>query len=92
VITLPIMFPTVQQLGFDPIWFGILCVKMCEIGLMTPPVGLNCFVIAGIDRQTPLTQVFRGATWFVVMELFTVAVLFAFPQITTWLPDMMLGG
>ncbi|MFA5538375.1 MAG: TRAP transporter large permease, partial [Gemmobacter sp.] len=50
VITLPIMFPTVQQLGFDPIWFGILCVKMCEIGLMTPPVGLNCFVIAGIDR------------------------------------------
>lgn len=92
VITLPVMFPTVQQLGFDPIWFGILCVKMCEIGLMTPPVGLNCFVIAGIDRQTPLAEVFRGATWFVLMELVTVSVLFAFPVITTWLPDMMLGG
>lgn len=92
VITLPIMFPTVQQLGFDPIWFGILCVKMCEIGLMTPPVGLNCFVIAGIDRQTPLAEVFRGASWFVLMELFTVVVLFSFPQITTWLPNMMLGG
>ncbi|WP_415391556.1 TRAP transporter large permease [Paracoccus sp. SJTW-4] len=91
VITLPIMFPTVQHLGFDPIWFGILCVKMCEIGLMTPPVGLNCFVIAGIDRQTPLTQVFRGAMWFVLMEMVTVTLLFAFPQITTFLPDMMLG-
>ncbi len=91
VITLPIMFPTVQHLGFDPIWFGILCVKMCEIGLMTPPVGLNCFVIAGIDRQTPLTQVFRGASWFVLMEMVTVTLLFAFPQITTFLPDMMLG-
>ena len=91
VITLPIMFPTVQHLGFDPIWFGILCVKMCEIGLMTPPVGLNCFVIAGIDRQTPLAQVFRGAMWFVLMEMFTVTLLFVFPQITTFLPDMMLG-
>lgn len=91
VITLPIMFPTVQHLGFDPIWFGILCVKMCEIGLMTPPVGLNCFVIAGIDRQTPLTQVFRGASWFVLMEMVTVTLLFTFPQITTFLPDMMLG-
>lgn len=91
VITLPIMFPTVQHLGFDPIWFGILCVKMCEIGLMTPPVGLNCFVIAGIDRQTPLTQVFRGAMWFVLMEMLTVTLLFAFPAITTFLPNMMLG-
>ncbi len=91
VITLPIMFPTVQQMGFDPIWFGILCVKMCEIGLMTPPVGLNCFVIAGIDRQTPLTQVFRGAMWFVLMEMLTVTLLFAFPAITTFLPNMMLG-
>lgn len=91
VITLPIMFPTVQHLGFDPIWFGILCVKMCEIGLMTPPVGLNCFVIAGIDRQTPLAQVFRGAMWFVLMEMVTVTLLFVFPQITTFLPDMMLG-
>ncbi|MDY0073803.1 MAG: TRAP transporter large permease [Thauera sp.] len=91
VITLPIVFPTVSGLGFDPIWFGILCVKMCEIGLMTPPVGLNCFVIAGIDRSTSLTDIFRGAQWFVIMELITVAILFAFPGITTWLPDTMMG-
>lgn len=91
VITLPIVFPTVTGLGFDPIWFGILCVKMCEIGLITPPVGLNCFVIAGIDRDTSLTDVFRGALWFVAMEMFTVVVLFVFPTITTWLPETMMG-
>lgn len=92
VITLPIMFPTVEALGFDPIWFGILTVKMVEIGLITPPVGLNVYVIAGIDRETPLTTIFRGAGWFVLMELFTVVVLFAFPDIITWLPDRMVGN
>ncbi|WP_373332452.1 TRAP transporter large permease [Thiopseudomonas alkaliphila] len=91
VITLPIMFPTIVSLGFDPIWFGILAVKMCEIGLITPPVGLNVYVIAGIDRTTPLAQIFRGATWFVVMEVVTTLILFFFPVIVTWLPQSMLG-
>ena len=91
VITLPIVFPTVSGLGFDPIWFGILCVKMCEIGLITPPVGLNCFVIAGIDRDTPLPDVFRGALWFVAIEMVTIVLLFAFPSIITWLPDTMMA-
>ncbi|GGE77087.1 TRAP transporter large permease [Stappia taiwanensis] len=91
VITLPIVFPTISGLGFDPIWFGILCVKMCEIGLITPPVGLNCFVIAGIDRDTPLPDVFRGALWFVAIEMVTIVLLFAFPQIVTWLPDTMMA-
>ncbi|MCD0505654.1 TRAP transporter large permease [Bordetella petrii] len=91
VITLPIMFPTVVSLGYDPIWFGILAVKMCEIGLITPPMGLNVYVIAGIDRSTPLTQIFRGAWWFVLMEIATTLILFFFPIIVTWLPDNMLG-
>lgn len=91
VITLPIMFPTVVSLGFDPIWFGILAVKMCEIGLITPPVGLNVYVIAGIDRSTPLWQIFRGAWWFVIMEVVTTLILFFFPIIVTWLPETMLG-
>jgi len=89
VITLPIMYPTVISLGVDPIWFGILCVKMCEIGLITPPVGLNVYVIAGIDRKTPLHQIFKGAWWFVIMEIITTAILFFFPIIITWLPDTM---
>ncbi|HDZ73753.1 MAG TPA: TRAP transporter large permease [Aurantimonas coralicida] len=92
VIAIPIMFPTVRSLGFDPIWFGILTVKMCEIGLMTPPVGLNCYVIAGIDRETPLPLIFRGALWFVAMEFVTIAILFAFPSIITWLPAMVDAG
>lgn len=91
VITLPIMYPTVVGLGFDPIWFGILCVKMCEIGLITPPVGLNCFVIAGIDRETPLADVFRGTSWFVLMELATVTLIFLLPATVTWLPDTMMS-
>src|SRR5690554_322878 len=91
VITLPIMFPTVVSLGFDPIWFGILAVKMCEIGLITPPVGLNVYVIAGIDRKTPLSQIFQGAWWFVLMEIITTLLLFSFPILVTWLPDNMLG-
>ncbi|MGE0014196.1 MAG: TRAP transporter large permease [Azoarcus sp.] len=91
VITLPVMFPTVTALGFDPIWFGILAVKMCEIGLITPPVGLNVFVIAGIDRETPLVDIFRGAGWFVVMEIVTTLLIFFFPVIVTSLPETMLG-
>ncbi len=91
VITLPIMFPTVVSLGYDPIWFGILAVKMCEIGLITPPMGLNVYVIAGIDRSTSLTQIFRGAWWFVVMEIVTTLILFFFPAIVTFLPENMLG-
>lgn len=92
VITLPIVFPTVTGLGFDPIWFGILCVKMCEIGLITPPVGLNCFIIAGIDRSTSLSDVFRGSLWFVAMELLTVSILFLFPVIVTWFPETMMSN
>lgn len=91
VITLPIMYPTVVSLGFDPIWFGILAVKMCEIGLITPPVGLNVYVIAGIDRKTPLHEIFNGAWWFVAMEIVTTAILFFFPVIVTWLPDTMMS-
>lgn len=92
VITLPIMYPTVVSLGFDPIWFGILCVKMCEIGLITPPVGLNVYVIAGIDRETPLEQIFKGAWWFVIMEIVSTLLLFFFPLLVTWLPKTMLGN
>ncbi|MBB4287599.1 TRAP transporter large permease [Roseospira goensis] len=92
VIAIPIMFPTVHALGFDPIWFGILTVKMCEIGLITPPVGLNCYVIAGIDRATPLSTVFRGSLWFVAMEFITITLLFLFPVLTTGLPSLMTVG
>jgi len=90
LVTLPIMFPVVTgQLGFNALWFGILSTKMCEIGLITPPVGLNVYVLAGVVRDVPLASIFKGCLWFVVFELVSTALLFFFPVISTWLPMSM---
>ncbi len=99
VLTLPVVFPAVVALGYDPIWFGIIVVKMAEICLITPPIGLNCFVVAGASRELrdpggrslaiPLQDVFRGIGPFFVADLLTVAVLLAFPGIVLWLPGTM---
>ncbi len=89
VITLPIVFPVVTELGFDPIWFGILAIKMCEIGLISPPIGLNVYVIAGIDKDTSLTEVFSGTYLFILMEVVTILILFSLPFLVTWLPYNM---
>lgn len=91
-LTLPIVYPIVVALGFDGIWFGILLVKMCEIAGITPPVGLNVYVIKSIaGEDVSLGDVFRGITWFFVAEIVTVAILVAFPQISLWLPSTMLS-
>ncbi|MBI5570363.1 MAG: TRAP transporter large permease [Desulfomonile tiedjei] len=90
IITQPIMFPIVtQQLGFDPIWFGVLCVKMAEIGLITPPVGLNVYVLSGVVPDVPMHDIFKGCAFFLLLEAVSVALLVAFPIISTWLPSTM---
>ena len=99
ILTLPVVFPAVLALGYDPIWFGIVVVKMAEICLITPPIGLNCFVVAGVSRELkdadgnslaiPLQDVFRGIGPFFVADVLTVAVLLAFPDIVLWLPNSM---
>ena len=91
LITLPIFYPVVMKLGFHPIWFGIIIVRVAEIGLITPPVGMNLYVIQGIADKVPMSKVFRGATPFVVADFFHVALLVAFPVIATILPDAMMG-
>ncbi len=92
IITQPIMFPVVtKQLGFDPVWFGILCTKMAEIGLITPPVGLNVYVLSGVIRDVPMHEMFKGCAIFLLFEAISIAILFAFPSITTWLPGTMYG-
>ena len=73
------------------IWFGIIVVKMAELCLITPPIGLNCFVVAGVRNDISVQDVFRGATPFFVADVVTVAVLIAFPGIVLWLPRLMLG-
>ncbi|MBN1631993.1 MAG: TRAP transporter large permease [Thermoleophilia bacterium] len=91
LVTLPIFYPVIQELGFHPIWFGIIVVRVAEIGLITPPVGMNLYVIQGIADKVPMGTVFRGATPFVMADLVHVAVLVAFPVIATFLPDFMMG-
>ena len=91
MLTLPIVFPAVVALGYDPIWFGIIIVKMCEICLITPPVGLNCYIVRSVAPDIPLEEVFRGIIPFVVMDVLTVALFIAFPGIITFLPSRMLG-
>jgi len=93
IITQPIMFPIVTtQLGFNPIWFGVLCVKMAEIGLITPPVGLNVYVLSGVVRDVPMNEIFRGCFWFILFEAVSIALLFAFPWISTVIPNGMYGA
>ena len=89
LLTLPIVYPAVIALGYDPIWFGIIVVKMAELCLITPPIGLNCFVVAGVRRDIPLATIFRGVLPFVVADVVTVALFLAFPAIITWLPNQM---
>jgi tripartite ATP-independent transporter DctM subunit len=91
MLTLPMVFPAVTGLGYDPIWFGIIIVKMCEICLITPPVGLNCYIVRSVAPDIPLEEIFRGILPFLAMDILTVAVLIAFPQIITFLPYRMLG-
>ena len=89
LLTLPVVYPAVIALGFDSIWFGIVVVKMAEICLVTPPIGLNCFVVNAVRPDIPLSDVFRGISIFFVADVITIAMLLAFPEIVTWLPDMM---
>lgn len=89
MLTLPVFFPAIVALGFHPIWFGIIVMKMAEIALITPPVGLNCYVVATVARDIPVEDVFKGATPFLLADLVVVALLIAFPQIVLIVPELM---
>ena len=91
LLTLPVVYPAVIGLGYDPIWFGIIVVKMCEVCLITPPIGLNCYVVAGVRPDIPLSAVFRGIGPFFICDILTLGLFLAFPGIITWLPDQMIG-
>jgi tripartite ATP-independent transporter DctM subunit len=92
LLTLPVVYPAVIALGYDPIWFGIVVVKMAEICLITPPIGLNCFVVNGVRPDIPLTTVFRGIMPFFIADVVTVGLFLAFPEIILWVPRLMQGG
>jgi len=90
VVTVPFVYPIIVNLGFDPIWFGVILIKLIEIGVLTPPIGLNLFaVISSADGQITSQQMFRGILPFLVVEAIVLAILIAFPGITLWLPGLM---
>lgn len=89
LLTVPFIFPLVTALGFDPIWFGILLVTVVELGLITPPVGLNLFIIQGIARDLRLIQVIRGILPFIAADILRLAILIAIPALALWLPGLM---
>ncbi|MDT0683052.1 TRAP transporter large permease [Roseicyclus sp. F158] len=89
VLTLPIFFPVVTDLGVDPIWFGVLVVLTLEMGLISPPVGINVFIVKSVARNVPLLDIFRGVMPFWFAMLVTLLILVAVPQLSLWLPGMM---
>jgi tripartite ATP-independent transporter DctM subunit len=92
LLALPIIFPAVVALGFDPIWFGVIVVKMGEICLITPPVGLNVYVVNSVAPDIPSQEIFMGIIPFLLMDFLTLAVLIIFPQISLFLPSLMVVG
>jgi TRAP-type C4-dicarboxylate transport system permease large subunit len=89
VLTVPIFFPLVQELGFDPIWFGVIIVLVGEMGVLTPPVGVNVFVIKGIAPDVPLETIFKGILPFLGALIIVTIILMVFPQIATFLPSFI---
>ncbi len=89
ILLVPIVFPVIQSLGFDPIWFGVIVVMTVELGLITPPVGMNVFVINSIVPETSLVTIFRGVIPFVLTDLVRLALLVAFPWLVLLLPKSM---
>jgi tripartite ATP-independent transporter DctM subunit len=89
VLTMPVIFPVITTLGFDPIYFGVICVLMMEAGLITPPVGLNVYTLAGVTKDVPMEEIFRGAVPFLISMIVVVILITIFPKIALFLPGMM---
>jgi tripartite ATP-independent transporter DctM subunit len=90
VLTMPVIYPVILALGFNPIWFGVIAVLMMEAGLITPPMGLNIFTVAGVAKDVPIETIFRGVAPF-LLSIFAIVILITiFPKLALFLPNMML--
>lgn len=87
-LLVPVLYPVISKLGFDPIWFGVIVVIMAEMGVITPPVGVNVYVIKGVAPDIPLESIFRGIMPFLIALFLLVGLLIAFPQLALWLPSL----
>ena len=89
LVTIPIFYPIMIRLGFDPVWFGILLILVINLGMITPPVGLNCYIMAGVAKDIPLTTIFRGVIPFVFSLFIGIVIITIFPGIVLWLPNVL---
>ena len=89
MLTIPIFYPVAIALGYDPIWFGVVIVLVTELGVITPPVGINVYVVSGIARNVPLEVIFKGAVPFVLALLTYIIIMVFFPQIALFLPSFV---
>jgi len=87
----PMLLPVITGLGFDPVWFAVIMTVNLEIGLVTPPVGLNLYIVKGIAPDVPLSEVLWGVLPFVIIEVIVIIAVSAFPQLALWLPNRMIG-
>ncbi|NDV18609.1 TRAP transporter large permease subunit [Pseudodesulfovibrio sp. JC047] len=89
LVTIPIFFPVVTAMGYDPLWFGVLITVVTTLGAITPPVGVNTFIVASMAKDVPMTDVFKGVSYFVAAYVLCVALLMLFPDLVTFLPRLM---
>ena len=90
LILVPIFFPIVVKLGYDPVWFGIIVVVACEIGLIAPPIGMNLFVIRSVAPDESMNTILSGMMPFITVDLLRIVLLAAFPILSLWLPKLLL--
>lgn len=89
LLTVPIVFPAMMQLGFDPVWFGVIVVMAVTFGMICPPVGMNVFVINSIARDVPLGAIYKGTMPFIAVDVVRLLILCAFPALSLWLPGFI---
>jgi len=89
MLTIPIFYPIILNLGYDPIWFGIIIVLVTQMGVITPPVGINVYVVAGIAKDIRLETIFKGVLPFLIALIIGTLFLIAVPEVTLWLPKLM---
>jgi TRAP-type C4-dicarboxylate transport system permease large subunit len=89
ILTIPIIFPVIVHLGFDPVWFGIVLVVTVELGLIHPPMGMIVFVIKTVIPEVSFSTIFKGVLPFILTDLIRLLILISFPIIATWLPSRM---
>ena len=88
LLTVPIFYPVILELGYNPVWFGVLIVVITQMGVITPPVGVNVYVVSGIERNIPLQTIFKGSLPFLYMLVVFAGLLMLFPQIALFLPGL----